>query len=214
MLRHTNSDILIGILIASLFWVGIFVWQSSQPPKNANIESQHCEGTKSECAKAGTDERIADYTWWLAVLTGALVTVSSVQGVFLLRADKTTRSAANAAELSAKASIALALPIVGADSPEMLDVDGLIRTDEPYGGSPADFPRRFCAIPVIAFRNEGQTPAFPTKVAVEWRVSAKPSDGEPRFKTYDYISQMSPGMALGKLMFISDSKYPKRSWLF
>lgn len=87
--------------MASLFWVGVFVWQSSQPPNHTTAASQHCEGTKSECAKATTDERIADYTWWLAVLTAGLVLSGVIQFGFLLRSDRTARIAADAAKKSA-----------------------------------------------------------------------------------------------------------------
>jgi hypothetical protein len=37
------------------------------------------------------------YTEWLAILTGALAIVSSVQILFLIRADRTSQIAANAA---------------------------------------------------------------------------------------------------------------------
>jgi hypothetical protein len=97
MLRKLNTDVLIGLLMASLFWVAVFVWQSSQPPNHTSAASQHCEGTKSECAKATTDERIADYTWWLAVLTAGLVISGLIQFGFLIRSDNTARIAANAA---------------------------------------------------------------------------------------------------------------------
>jgi hypothetical protein len=96
LLKKLNPELVLGFLLASVFWAGVLLWQSS-PPNHASKESQACDGTKSECAKATTDERIADYTWWLAVLTAALVTVSAGQGYFLLRSDKTARIAANAA---------------------------------------------------------------------------------------------------------------------
>jgi hypothetical protein len=91
MLRNINRDILIGILIASVFWVCVFVWQSSQPPYSASSKSERCENSNAECAKASVDERLAIYTWWLAVLTGGLVLTAVGQGYFLLRADRTTR---------------------------------------------------------------------------------------------------------------------------
>jgi hypothetical protein len=100
--KRLNPDILIGLLIASLFWVGVFVWQSSQPPNHTGAASQTCEGTKNECAKVTTDERIADYTWWLAVLTAGLVCSGLIQFGFLIRSDNTARVAAAAAQLSAE----------------------------------------------------------------------------------------------------------------
>jgi hypothetical protein len=100
MLKKLNPELVLGFLLASTFWTGIFLWQS-HPAEHSKTESQSCEGTKSECAKATTDEKLADYTWWLAVLTGALVTVSAGQGYFLLRADKTARISAEAAKATA-----------------------------------------------------------------------------------------------------------------
>src|SRR5450755_229976 len=110
-MKQINPDILIGILIASLGWVAVFVWESSQPPIHTSAAGQHCEGTKSECAKATTDERVADYTWWLAVLTAGLVCAGVIQFGFLIRSDNTARIAANAADLSARAAVAIQLPI-------------------------------------------------------------------------------------------------------
>src|ERR1700742_701008 len=98
-MKQLNPDILIGLLIASLFCVGVFVWQSSQPPNYTSAASQHCEDTKSECAKTTTDERIADYTWWLAVLTAGLVCAGVIQFGFLIRSDNTAQIAAKASKL-------------------------------------------------------------------------------------------------------------------
>jgi hypothetical protein len=50
------------------------------------------------------------YTLVLAAFTGLLFIVSALQGYFLLRADKTARIAANAANLSARATIGVESP--------------------------------------------------------------------------------------------------------
>jgi hypothetical protein len=131
--KKINPDILIGILVASLFWVGVFVWQSPQPPNHAGVASQHCEGTKSECAKAGSDERIADYTWWLAVLTAGLVCSGVIQFGFLIRSDNTARIAANAADLSARAAVGQKLPILRCDTPHLWPASDLFA--ESFGGT-------------------------------------------------------------------------------
>ena len=47
------------------------------------------------------DDRIARYTFWLAMLTGGLVVVSAVQIFFLIRADKTARIMAETAQRQA-----------------------------------------------------------------------------------------------------------------
>jgi hypothetical protein len=167
MLKNINPDILIGLLVASLFWVGVFVWQSSRPPNHASAASQTCEGTKNECAKATTDERIADYTWWLAVLTAALVTVSAGQGFFLLRADRTARIAANAADLSARAAVAIELPIIR-----------VVPEDFGYGSFQDGSNLRIenCSLGSLAFMNLGRTKAFPIEVRCGWTVGDRLPD--------------------------------------
>lgn len=102
MLKRLNPDILIGILLGTLFWVGVFVWQSSQSLPYTGQPGEVCKGSKAECAKASVDERLANYTWWLAVLTAGLVVTAIGQGYFLLRADKTSRIAADAARKGAE----------------------------------------------------------------------------------------------------------------
>ncbi len=155
-MRQINTDILIGILIASLGWVAVFVWQSSQPPNHTSAASQHCEGTKSECAKATTDDRIADYTWWLAVLTGGLVFAGIIQFGFLIRSDNTARLAANAAERAADAtaaSVDLARDTAKRQLRAYVTVNGVIRTKDP-----GDLNGQGFAV-LVDIKNSGQTPA-------------------------------------------------------
>ncbi|HEY2247180.1 MAG TPA: hypothetical protein VGH70_07040 [Bradyrhizobium sp.] len=85
-----------------LFGFGFIAWQStiSQPNQNPKTASEHRADTRSP--KSSTDERLADYTWWLAVLTGGLVVTAIGQGFFIARSDKTARIAANAATKSAE----------------------------------------------------------------------------------------------------------------
>jgi hypothetical protein len=177
-MKRLNPDILIGLLLASLFWVGVFVWQSSQPPNRASETSQHCEGTKSECAKAATDERIADYTWWLALLTGALVTVSAVQGYFLLRSDKTARIAANAADRSARAAIALQLPVIRIVPNALSQGDGLA-DGKPYEN---------CSVHFVTISNLGTTKAFPKEILYGWTVG----NDLPSEPSYQWIDSFLP----------------------
>jgi hypothetical protein len=154
--KKLNPDILIGLLISSLFWVGVFVWQSSQPPNHTSAASQHCEGTKSECAKTTTDERIADYTWWLAVLTAGLVCAGVVQFGFLIRGDNTARIAANAAERAAKAtedSVEVGRDTAKRQLRAYVTVNGVVRTKDPGNPNGEGF-----AV-MIEIKNNGQTPA-------------------------------------------------------
>jgi hypothetical protein len=85
--------ILLGLALG-LAWVDS---QSSQKSWLYLKQSIPAQESKDNIFRMGADERIAAYTWWLAVLTAALVAASIGQGFFLLRADKTAQSAANAA---------------------------------------------------------------------------------------------------------------------
>jgi hypothetical protein len=173
MLKKLNPDILIGLLLGSLFWVGVFVWQSSQPPNHTGAASQHCEGTKSDCAKATTDERIADYTWWLAVLTAGLVCSGVVQFGFLIRSDNTARMAANAADLSARAAIAIELPVIRIN-PENFTI-GTRRRDD---GTQIEYG----LIVTLGLANFGRTKAFPIDVQCGWTFDSE----LPRIPSYTY----------------------------
>jgi hypothetical protein len=103
MLKRLNPELVFGFLLAFAFWAVVLLWQSAHP-EYSKTESHSCVGTKSECVKVTTDEKLADYTWWLAVLTAALVIVSAGQGYFLLRSDRTARISADAAKKSAEAA--------------------------------------------------------------------------------------------------------------
>jgi hypothetical protein len=74
------------------------------PNQQTKQNPYHVLGGKiaSVAAPKSSDDRIADYTWWLAVLTGALVVTALGQGFFIARSDKTARMAANAAKVSAE----------------------------------------------------------------------------------------------------------------
>ena len=77
----------------SIFW-GMFGPNVSNVTEPDNPEPlAHQKMTKEE-----TDEALARYTLYLAILTGCLVLVSAGQGYFLLRADRTARMTAEAAQ--------------------------------------------------------------------------------------------------------------------
>jgi len=66
---------------------------------NKSTEGGFQELTHGETA----EELLARYTLWLALFTGALVITSVFQGYFLIRADRTARTVANAALATATA---------------------------------------------------------------------------------------------------------------
>jgi hypothetical protein len=65
-----------AFVYAGLFAVSVYGISFSQhpSPQNYSEKGQDCAKTKPnrEAAKIGTEESIAEYTWWLAVLTGLL----------------------------------------------------------------------------------------------------------------------------------------------
>jgi len=155
-----THELFLGVfLTVAVFALGFGVASSVFPP-NTKPETAAQEHSKQEASKASTDERIADYTWWLAVLTGGLVFVALGQGVFIARSDKTARIAANAADLSARAAVAIELPIM------------IVDPDNGSFGDRIEFGRRteeFC-IMRIGYKNEGRTKAFPVEVAFGWTI--------------------------------------------
>jgi hypothetical protein len=144
-----------------------FLFSSSVFPPNAKPETGTQEHSRQEGAKATTDERIADYTWWLAVLTGGLVFVAIGQGVFIARSDKTARIAANAADLSARAAVALELPLIRAEPVGF----GLGITQNAAGERFEHF-----GLQCFEFSNRGRTKAFPIELNWGWIVSDKLPD--------------------------------------
>ena len=91
--------LLMGIALGgSLFW-------GAYGPNVTNDALEHLTPSEIESrphpTKEETEAALARYTLWLAILTGGLVVVSAGQGFFLLRADKTARITAEAAQAQA-----------------------------------------------------------------------------------------------------------------
>jgi hypothetical protein len=71
------------------------------------------------------DEKVARYTWWLAVLTAVLVIVSGWQGFFLIRADQTARMSAEAAQAQTRNFTKLERPYI-----YIFNAEGLFHDNE------------------------------------------------------------------------------------
>src|SRR6266478_2569457 len=92
------------VVVLFVAWISFGNWHalrsSVQPPHDQTISTgyQGAKQSPKEIAQSESiDDRLARYTLWLAIFTGALVLTSVVQNYFLIRADKTARLAANAA---------------------------------------------------------------------------------------------------------------------
>ena len=88
-------EIVLGFLLATAIWAIVSVL--AQETSNPNEKTKQVEVRKP-------DEIIAEYTELLAWFTGVLAVVSTIQGIFLYRADKTARLTATAAKEAANAA--------------------------------------------------------------------------------------------------------------
>ena len=101
LVKFRIPEIFFGALLTVAIFAMGFVVASSMPPQSQQIEKvDHPEAAK-EGGERTAEKQIAYYTKWLAWFTLALVAVSGIQGYFLLRADKTARISADAANKSA-----------------------------------------------------------------------------------------------------------------
>lgn len=122
-------------------------------------------GQKQSSTKAAdprrADERLADYTLWLTILTGALVGVSATQIHFLIRADKTARITAEAAKESSDALPRIERAYLFVDRAETQrlkpSVSGL------FHGKPR----------TIVFKNYGRTPAILHEIGARYAYFTK-----------------------------------------
>lgn len=114
LIKFRIPEIVLGVLFAVAIFAMGMLFQSSLPSPNQQAAQGGNHSAENRPPKiAGPDspdERIANYTWWLSAFTLALVAVSGFQIFFLTRADKTARITAEAAMLSAKAAVRIALP--------------------------------------------------------------------------------------------------------
>jgi hypothetical protein len=127
------------------------------------------------------EDRIADYTWWLGAFTLLLAVVSSVQIFFLIRADKTARTSADAAKTAAKAAQASAeaLPNIERAYLFMRLSDYVCTATTQYFDGTTGNPNPVHAGNFYAryfFGNHGKTPAVLHEIRVGTKLSTEPLD--------------------------------------
>ena len=217
-MRFRTTELLFGMLLAvAIFAMGMLFSSSlSLPVQNAaphQAAQKINENSDSAQSLWVPTDSVGLYTLVLAVFTALLFGVSSVQGYFLLRADKTARIAANAADLSARAAVALELPVIRA-APHHFS----------YGSSMHGRPNNpridWCIVTYLNFANGGRTKAFPIEVQCGWTAGDKlpdiptytftklfpvnsildPVDEEPtRINVNDFDFKFAPGLYEGVL---------------
>src|ERR1700676_2573469 len=103
MSKFRIPEILLGAMLAiAVFAMGMVFDLSQLYQIPSHVQSTHL--LDRAAAKGTTEAKVALYTLWLALSTGALVIVSSVQIGFLIRADRFARIAASAAQQSAESA--------------------------------------------------------------------------------------------------------------
>jgi hypothetical protein len=177
---------LVGALAASVFWTALL------SPLTPPYSTENQQGTKSankEAAKVSADDRIADYTEWLAVLTGGLVVVSAIQIGFLIRADKTARISADAAKKSANAATLSAQAAIGVELPKLFvtNIDFELATL-----NVTDLDSSFHKLS-ITITNYGRTPAFLQRESAEFLHGPLPT-----VPIYSNAIDLEPGTIIEK----------------
>lgn len=173
-MQFRTPEILLGcFLTIAVFSMGmIFSLSGTQNEAAKNSPARPHETGQTETP----DDRIAKYTLWLAILTGGLVVVSGIQGYFLLRADKTARITAEAAQAQTHNFTKLERPYIYVYGAKGLECD----FDQPdpydflkysvanYGKTPATIESARLKICV------GESPQTPTAVQVWHSLVARP----------------------------------------
>jgi hypothetical protein len=199
MLERLKNAPAIAAFACLLIGFGVVEWQMSLKPSKLGSPHPAPQIEKHATAEQHATESISEnrdkpqslwvpvdsvglYTLVLAAFTGLLVAVSGIQGYFLLRADRTARIAANAANLSARAAIGIQLPIIRV-TPSKLGFGSTtqkgVRTEE-------------CSVHDVSVANLGATKAFPTEIMYGFALG----DRLPDKPSYRFIDKFPPNVIL------------------
>jgi hypothetical protein len=172
-----KSEIGVGFILATIFWIGVLGWQAAYAP--TEIEKRQCEetaaksGHKTEECKTlwerTTSDPVAFFTFWRVVFTGGL-TVSIVllwrageRQIELVREGSAAQSRDMQASIGASQRTAdAAMLTVGAERAWMIyeDLPIIGIKDSPINGRDIGLSAK----PV--WKNMGRSPALMTNIAV------------------------------------------------
>jgi hypothetical protein len=180
-MRVRTHELLLGVfLTVAVFAIGMLFASSIRPYANTE-QSSDAQHSKEKSIKVGdsesSDEKIARYTLWLAILTGGLVVTAIGQGYFLLRSDKTARIAADAAKLNAQAVISAERAYVFVE----ISLETVVDIIEYMRGMQGVAPRGILI--QYRFTNYGKTPAFIRSITY----GAVVAENLPRQREYSQI---------------------------
>jgi hypothetical protein len=162
--RLTNGEFVLAMLVASLFWISVIAWATTYAPTDKQKDACYQSAAKAgrgvdECKsfwEKTTSDPIAAFTLVLAVSTVGLW-IATI-GLYFAgeKQIEVALKAANAAELSAKAAVAIELPVITA------------------------FPQFFrwgkthhhCSVNHVTFYNHGRTDAYLAELKCGWITGA------------------------------------------
>jgi hypothetical protein len=219
-MKFRTPELFLGVLLAvAVFAMGMLFASSpflqSQSHEQVASTQHQAEGKKPE-GRENTQslwvpsDSVGLYTLVLAIFTLLLVFVSGAQGYFLLRADKTARITAEAADLSAKAAIGLQLPIVRADVPHLL-----FYKKDPNAPNPRpDQPDVEYRMQRIIYNNRGKSIAYPKEYGVCWLLTPHEpvkKDTLPEEPAYDWTNLVNSDVTFAET-FTADFFDTFRLW--
>jgi hypothetical protein len=184
-IRFRFPEVAFGILLAvAIFAMGATLWSSHYP----SSDKQHTEANQHSATKSNDKTRepqslwiptdsVGLYTLVLCVFTGVLALVSIFQGVMLLRSDKTSRIAADAAKLNAQAVIAAEGAYIFVEICRQTVVDIIKYMQDMPSVSPRPILIQY------RFMNHGKTPA----VIKEISYGAIVAENLPKQREYSQI---------------------------
>jgi hypothetical protein len=184
MRRFRLPEIVLGFLLATSLWAVVSIAQTpplDQPIKKtetrANTNGDEHKITKTLRERLSIiwertwDDPVAFYTFVLGIFTASLATVAAFQIYFLIRADKTTRIAAKAAEKSAET-----LPSL--ERAHIFIIPSLMRVSIPARGIDRSPIQNGKAMVTYKFVNHGKTPAVIKSVEVHFDLLTTAPDNE------------------------------------
>jgi hypothetical protein len=184
--------------LAQAMFVALFVvwvsfgtyWQQSsiQPNYNQAVERSH-DRTENSGPKIIADERIANYTWWVAAFTCALSVVSAFQIFFLIRADKTARISAESAKQSAEAGITAANAAVKAEQAHVYPIIGYENIVQVVQSRRTTQKTREIRVS-YRLKNFGKTPAMIIQAGHELVCAPDPPKGNAGIRSFFEVTKV------------------------
>jgi hypothetical protein len=182
-----TTGIVIGLILFAIAWLDSLPTPPCKPVKPTSETEQQTASPKNSCPtsigfeitkiRASIHNNRDDIT---AVSTFAIAVFTIILGVFTVRLAKSNRIAANAADLNARAAIAIELPIIQ------------IAADKVGFGTATENDRRFDYFWVseLIFSNLGRTKAFPIEIQCGWTEGGS----LPKVPRYTYTKQFQIGV--------------------